>query len=164
MKRRYRFIHFFLHDMKFKHKFMLTHLFLVLVPTLFVLVFVYGRLSHIITTNTIASEQALVSQTASTLEATVNQIEMAMDTILSGPLLSKASFGEEFYASLSREPEQTEAKELYGYINAVLEQNFITAIRIYLPEGREDIAGSYDFPDPGGFLRQHYRKLLAWHF
>ena len=151
MKRRYRFIHFFLHDMKFKHKFMLTHLFLVLVPTLFVLVFVYGRLSHIITTNTIASEQALVSQTASTLEATVNQIEMAMDTILSGPLLSKASFGEEFYASLSREPEQTEAKELYGYINAVLEQNFITAIRIYLPEGREDIAGSYDFPDTVDF-------------
>lgn len=147
MKRRHHFIHFFLHDMKFKHKFMITHLFLVLVPTLFVLVFLYGRLSHIITTNTIASEQALVSQTASTLEATVNQIEMAMNTILSNPLLSKTSFSEELYASLSREPEQTDAKELYGNIRAILEQDFITAIRIYLPEDAEDMMDSYDLPD-----------------
>ncbi len=147
MKKKHQFIHYFLHDMKFKNKFMITHLFLVLVPTLFVLVLLYGRLSHIITTNTIASEQALVSQTASTLEATVNQIEMAMNTILSNPLLSKASFSEELYVSLSREPEQTDAKELYGNIRAILEQDFITAIRIYLPEKPEDMMGSSDFPD-----------------
>lgn len=151
MKKKHQFIHYFLHDMKFKNKFMITHLFLVLVPTFFVLVFLYGRLSHIITTNTIASEQALVSQTASTLEATVNQIEMAMNTILSNPLLSKASFSEELYVSLSREPEQTDAKELYGNIRAILEQDFITAIRIYLPEKPEDIMGSSDFPDVVAF-------------
>lgn len=148
MGKKHRFIHFFLHDMKFKHKFMITHLILVLVPTLFVLIFVYGRLSHIITANTIASEQALVSQTASTLEATVSQIEMAMNTILSNPLLSKASFSEELYASLSLQQEQTDAKELYGNIKAVLDQDFITAIRIYLPE---DFAGKYDFPETVAF-------------
>ena len=129
---------------------MITHLFLVLVPTLFVLIFLYGRLSHIITTNTIASEQALVSQTASTLEATVNQVEMAMNTILSNPLLSKATFSENLYSSLSRESEQTDAKELYGNISAILDQDFITAIRIYLPE-EPDIAGNYDFPETVAF-------------
>ena len=46
-------VHYFLHDMKFKNKFMITHLILVLVPTLVVFLFLYGRLSHIITTNTI---------------------------------------------------------------------------------------------------------------
>lgn len=146
MKKTHHFIHFFLHDMKFKHKFLITHLFLVLAPILFVLIYLYGRLSHIITTNTIASEQALVSQTASTLEATVSQIEMAMNTILSNPLLSRMNFSEELYASLSREPEQTDAKELYGNIMAILEQDFITAIRIYLPEKPETM-GNYDFPD-----------------
>ena len=150
MKKKYQFIHYFLHDMKFKNKFMITHLFLVLVPTLFVLILLYGRLSHIITTNTIASEQALVSQTASTLEATVNQVEMAMNTILSNPLLSKAAFSENLYASLSRESEQTDAKELYGNISVILEQDFITAIRIYLPE-EPDIAGNYDFPETVAF-------------
>ena len=76
-------IHYFLHDMKFKNKFMITHLILVLVPTLVVFLFLYRRLSHIITVNTIESEQALVSQTADTLEATVSQLRLSMNSITS---------------------------------------------------------------------------------
>ena len=80
-------VHYFLHDMKFKNKFMITHLILVLVPTLVVFLFLYGRLSHIITTNTIESEQALVSQTADTLEATISQLSLSMDTITTKPCI-----------------------------------------------------------------------------
>ena len=36
-------VHYFLHDMKFKNKFMITHLILVLFPTLIVFLFLYGR-------------------------------------------------------------------------------------------------------------------------
>lgn len=156
MKRGHRFIHYFLHDMKFKNKFMITHLFLVLVPTLAVLVLLYGRLSHIITTNAIASEQALVSQTANTLEATVSQIEMAMNTLQFNPLLSRTPFSGELYASLCHEPERTDARELYGNIDVMLKQNFITAIRIYLPDidlsgGPEEMAGDYNFHDSVDF-------------
>ena len=75
---------------------------------------------------------------------------MAMNTILSNPLLSKSLYSESLYASLSRESEQTDAKELYGNINAVLEQDFITAIRIYLP-GEPDVVEKYDFPDTIAF-------------
>ena len=67
-------LRYFLHDMKLKYKFMITNMILVLVPTIVLFAFLYGRLSHIIEVNAIESEQAIVNQTASTLEATANQI------------------------------------------------------------------------------------------
>ena len=79
--------------MKFKYKFMIAHLMLVLVPTLVVFLFLYGRLSHIITDHTIESEQALVSQTADTLEATVSQLRLSMDSITSNPFRGYLYFG-----------------------------------------------------------------------
>lgn len=90
-------VHYFLHDMKFKNKFMITHLILVLFPTLIVFLFLYGRLSHIITDNTIESEQALVSQTADTLGATISQLNLSMDSITSNPFLSEATYTPDVY-------------------------------------------------------------------
>ena len=113
-------VHYFLHDMKFKNKFMITHLILVLVPTLVVFLFLYGRLSHIITTNTIESEQALVSQTADTLEATISQLSLSMDTITSNPFLSEATYTPDVYGYLSGKQNSTQALEFFSMINSLL--------------------------------------------
>lgn len=136
-------VHYFLHDMKFKNKFMITHLILVLVPTLVVFVFLYGRLSHIITDNTIASEQALVSQTADTLEATISQVRLSMDGITSNPFLSEATYTPDVYGYLYEKQNSLQALEFFSNINSLIDHEFITAIKIYIPTDRE-----IDFSSP----------------
>lgn len=110
-KNKHSLIHYFLHDMKFKNKFMITHLILVLVPTLVVFLFLYRQLSHIITDNTIESEQALVSQTADTLEATVSQLRLSMNSIISNPFLSEATYTSDVYGYLSESQGSSQAQE-----------------------------------------------------
>lgn len=158
-KNKHSLIHYFLHDMKFKNKFMITHLILVLVPTLVVFLFLYRQLSHIITDNTIESEQALVSQTADTLEATVSQLRLSMNSIISNPFLSEATYTPDVYGYLSEKQGSTQALEFFSSINSLIDHEFITAIKIYIPSDEEiqfhspsfsgvissekDISGSY---------------------
>lgn len=139
MKKLRSFVHYFLHDMKFKNKFMITHLLLVLVPTLVVFLFLYGRLSHIITDNAIESEQALVSQTANTLEATVSRLRLAMDSITSTPFLSEATYTPDVYGYLSKQQGSAQALEFFSNINALIDHEFITAIKIYIPASGEPV-------------------------
>lgn len=158
-KNKHSLIHYFLHDMKFKNKFMITHLILVLVPTLVVFLFLYRQLSHIITDNTIESEQALVSQTADTLEATVSQLRLSMNSIISNPFLSEATYTSDVYGYLSESQGSSQAQEFFSTINSLIDHEFITAIKIYIPSDEEiqfhspsfsgvisserDISGSY---------------------
>lgn len=158
-KSKHSLIHYFLHDMKFKNKFMIIHLILVLVPTLVVFLFLYRRLSHIITDNTIESEQALVGQTADTLEATVRQLRLSMNSIISNPFLSEATYTPDVYGYLSEKQGSPQALEFFSTINSLIDHEFITAIKIYIPSDQEiqfsspsfagvissesDISGSY---------------------
>lgn len=134
-------IHYFLHDMKLKYKFMITNLILVLVPTIVLFVFLYGRLSHIIEVNAIESEGAIVSQTASTLEATASQLVYVMDNITSSPFLSKAVYTPDIEGYLSDVKNSEEAREFYSSINAVIDHEFIKAVKIYIPTQKEDTDG-----------------------
>lgn len=138
-KNKHSIIYYFLHDMKFKNKFMITHLSLVLFPTLVVFLFLYGRLSHIITDNTIESEQALVTQTADTLEATVSRLRLAMNSITSNPFLSEATYTPDAYGYLYERQHSPEAVKFFSTINALIDHEFITAIKIYIPSNNEEI-------------------------
>lgn len=138
-------VHYFLHDMKFKNKFMITHLILVLVPTLVVFLFLYGRLSHIITDNTIESEQALVSQTADTLEATISQLRLAMDSITSNPFLSEATYTSDVYGYLYEKQGSLQALEFFSNINSLIDHEFITTVKIYIPSEAEPAFYSSSF-------------------
>lgn len=158
-KKSFSIAHYFLHDMKFKNKFMIIGLLLVLVPTLVVFLFLYGRLSHIITVNTIESEQALVTQTADTLGAVVNQLHLSMDSITSKPFLSEATYTSDVYDYLSEKQNSSQALEFFSNINSLIDHEFITAVKIYIPTDKEiafhsssfsgvissvdDISGSY---------------------
>lgn len=127
-------MHYFLHDLKLKYKFIITNMILVLVPTIVIFVFLYGRLSHIIAVNALESEKALVNQTASTLEATANQIVYVMNSITSDPFLSRATYTSDVGRYLAAEENWEERGEFYTNINALIDQEFITAVKIYLPD------------------------------
>lgn len=125
---------YFLHNMKLKYKFMITNLLLVLVPTLVIFITLYGRLSRIIEVNAIESEQAIVNQTVSTLEATVSQITYVMDTITSSPFLSQATYTAQMQEYLSDPKQAEELREFYSKVNSLVDHEFITAVKIYLPK------------------------------
>ncbi len=133
MKINHSIMHYFLHDMKFKNKFIIIHLMLVLIPTLVVFLFLYGKLSHIITVNTIESTQALVSQTAGTLEATVNQLELSMDNISSDPFLSEITYSSDICNYLAASQDSPDARKFFSTINSMIDHDFITDIKIYFP-------------------------------
>lgn len=136
-KNKHSFVHYFLHDMKFKNKFVIIHLILVLVPSLVVFLFLYSRLSHIVTDNTIESEQALVSQTADTLEATISQLRLSMNSITSNRFLSEATYTSDVYGYLSEQQSSTQALEFFSTINSLIDHDFITSIKIYIPVSEE---------------------------
>lgn len=138
-KRKNPIIHYFLHDMKFKYKFMITHLILVLVPMLVVFLFLYRRLSHIVINNTIESQQALVSQTADTLEATISQLHLSMDSITSNPFLSEITYTSDIYGYLTKKQHSAQALEFFSTINSLIDHKFITAIKIYIPGSEEEL-------------------------
>ena len=139
-------LRYFLHDMKLKYKFMITNMILVLVPTIVLFAFLYGRLSHIIEVNAIESEQAIVNQTASTLEATANQIIYIMNNITASPFLSKAVYTSDIHGYLEDMQGSEEAREFYSSINAVIDHEFIKAVKIYLPEQEGELG---DYGDAG---------------
>lgn len=130
-------MHYFFHNMKLKYKFMISNMILVLVPTIVLFAFLYGKLSHIIEVNAIESEQAIVNQTASTLEATANQIIYVMDNITSLPFLSKAIYTSDVAGYLTDGKNEEEAREFYSSINAVMDHELIKAVKIYFPEQEE---------------------------
>lgn len=130
-------MHYFFHNMKLKYKFMISNMILVLVPTIVLFAFLYGKLSHIIEVNAIESEQAIVNQTAGTLEATANQIIYVMDNITSSPFLSKAIYTSDVAGYLADGKNEEEAREFYSSINAVMDHELIKAVKIYFPEQEE---------------------------
>jgi len=127
------FLHYIMHDMKFKNKLRLICLLLVLIPTLVIIAFLYGRLSNIITTNTIDSEHALFNQTAVSLESTINRLDQAMESIILNSYLSTASSGSDIYEYLVSNQNTEAARNFYNNINTLLEQDLITSIKIYIP-------------------------------
>ncbi len=135
-KKKHSVLYYFLHDMKFKHKLLITYL-LVLIPTFVAFLFLYGRLSRVITINTIESEQALVSQTANTLEGYVNQLNLAMDTITSNPYLSETVYAADNYRLPDSIENSSDALRFFADINSLIDHEFITDVKIYLPEGRK---------------------------
>lgn len=68
--------------MKLQSKFLISHLILVLVPTLIISVFFYGRMYNITIDGTIYSEQTYTEQTAYSVEIMLSHIIHRMDFVL----------------------------------------------------------------------------------
>ena len=78
-----RLINYFSHDLKLQYKFMVTHLILVLVPTLVISLLIYAQLSGVVLSNTVHSEQALSRQTVSSIDSSIEQVNTTSTRIVS---------------------------------------------------------------------------------
>jgi two-component system sensor histidine kinase YesM len=122
----------FTHHIKLKTKLLLSHLILVLLPTIAVGLLYYKTSYQPIISDTIRSEQALSEQTVTTLETVFNQVETASSTVITNNFF-KTIVADQAAALqlLAAAPEQVEA-----LVDSALSQqgDIISQVKIYVHE------------------------------
>lgn len=125
-------------EISLRLKLLISHMTLIIIPTLVLTFFLYNQLYEIIVTDPVLSEQALTEQTASTIEATLAQITYASNSVVDNKYLydlfhvtkEQASHG-----SIS----DARTKEFYDYVQSLVDHSLITAIRIYVDTPYNDL-------------------------
>ncbi len=125
-------------NLKLRTKLLISHMTLIIIPTLVLTFTLYGKLYDIIVTDAILSEQALAEQTTSTIEATLTQITNVSHVMTENRIIQhmseigKDEAGDYIVA-------QDRMKEFEQYVKSLEDQSLITAIRIYVDESFEEI-------------------------
>jgi len=116
--------------LKLQTKFLISHLVLILIPTLVIATFFYQRFYTMVVDNTITSEQALAVQTANTLDATLSQITYTASSILDGNAITNML---SYYNSDERESafDRTLTANAYQTVVGLVDGESISSIRIY---------------------------------
>lgn len=125
---------FYFQDIQFKYKFIIMNLILVLVPTIVLATVLYTNLSSIITSNAIDSEAALVSQTAETLNENVNRLDIAANSISAKRMMTILTYTDDMMRYLEYASTRVDAAELFAEANTLVDGDYITAVRVYLPD------------------------------
>lgn len=128
---------FFFRDVKLKNKFIIVNFILVLIPTLVLANVLYTNMSSIITSNAVESEAALVSQTAYSLNETVNRLDIAANSIAATRMMSVIQHTDNILGYLEESSTSVAATALLSEAKPLIDGEYITAIKIYLPDGEE---------------------------
>lgn len=123
-------IHYYMNDMKFRNKLLLSHILVVLVPTVITVFFFYQQYYKMLVDSSVASEQALVLQGGATLEARMSQIESTVNAIVNNQTTQKL-FAQTFEEAAQSSEEGEELKDYYQMIYSLIDRELITDIRIY---------------------------------
>lgn len=82
-------LEYYSHDMKLKHKLLISHLILVVAPILIITFLFYTQLFNIIVTNTKTTELSVARETATNIETTISTIRNLSDEILNHDTLNE---------------------------------------------------------------------------
>lgn len=122
----------FTHHLRLKTKLILSHLILVLIPTLAVSLMYYKTSYEPVISDTIRSEQALAEQTVTTLEAVFNQVLTSSSTITTNHFFQTLVFDPQLALTLlNASPWQAEA--LVSSANSQ-QGTLISCIKLYVED------------------------------
>ena len=123
---------YYAYNLKMHTKFIVSHLVLVLVPTLVLGITFYGQLYELIVSKTIQSEQAISEQSVALIDTTLEQV------ITTSHSITDSSFFTELFQSVTKSttPEDTHSEQAKTFIDMVNSQpnSNITSIKIYVDE------------------------------
>lgn len=152
---------YFFHDLKLKYKFIFTHLILVFFPTVLLSMFLFGQLSKIVTNNTIRSQEALVTQTATSVGANIGQVSLAMDSITQNQFLSELFYTYDWDALTGKDDFLGNSNQFLSTVNTMVDDEFITDVKIYVAPGHEVILDHY--AENPLFLPMEEAKKSHWY-
>lgn len=118
----------FKRDTKLKNKLLISHLLLVLLPTVIVLSIFYRQFYDPVLDSTITSEQTRALQGAETLEALLQNVEHAAGTILAHPVTGRIF---EQGAADTGEVSREDFAAYYDSVRSMIDKDMISDIRIY---------------------------------
>ncbi len=151
-------LYYFFHHMRLKRKFMALILLVLLLPSLFLYIFLYTRLSSIIRSNTLASSQALVSQTASALEGQISRLRHVMDSLSGDRFFQDYLLHSQAGEAQAQVWQSPQALDFFSSLQDYTDGQLISAIRIYAPD-MPSLPGK-----AGLFLRSDFDILGSyWH-
>ena len=123
-------------NLKLRTKLLISHMTLIIIPTLVLTITLYNMLYDIIVTDSVLSEQALTEQTTSTIEATLTQITNVSHSVTENRIIqhmteiTKNEAGDYIVS-------QDRMGEFEQYTETLMDHSLITSIRIYLDESFE---------------------------
>lgn len=121
-------LHYFMYDMKLQHKLLISHLLVLLIPTMIMSVLLYQQLSHILISMSVHSEQELSRKTADRLEASIASVHNALDAIAMDAKLQRFLLEE----SNGRAMNINSVLSFLTTANSYIDGNTITDVKIYL--------------------------------
>ncbi len=126
-------INYYLSDMKLKNKLLISHLIVVLIPSIVLSVIFSMNFYDVVVDNAIASEEALSIQTSNTLEATLSQVIYSANAVKEAPL-TEAVFDVKKIEAGIHSLDETSMINYHDFLSMVTEDELITDVRIYYAE------------------------------
>ena len=133
-------------DLPIRVKFLVINI-LVMTTTLIVSAILILRASSAVRENTLSAEKALITQSANTLSATVDEVSTISETITSFPFLNQLLYSEDLTEFLAGEDTAIYAGDFFNTITSLKETQIVTDIRIYLSENYKYVYDTYDTRD-----------------
>lgn len=129
-------IFYYTHNLKLKHKLLISHLILVFTPILIITVMFYTKLFDTIVTNTKSSELSVARETATNIENIIKDIKN-----VSSVIIEDQAFDQLLSQSITIQDKDNGYEELISFtkdVNSMIDGNIITDIKIYLSPEYED--------------------------
>lgn len=125
-------------NLKLRTKLLISHMTLIIIPTLVLTFSLYNKLYDIIVTDTILSEQALTEQSTNTIEASLAQISNAAHSV------AENRFVQDMIGSTNKETGDyiVSVERMYEfeqYVEKIVDDSLITSVHIYLDDSFEGL-------------------------
>lgn len=138
-----RIYNYYVLHMKLRSKFMISHLLLALVPTLFITILCYSQLLDITTNNTLKSLATISYQTQNSLSSTISQIEGIASSIESQAFFTSFVYDNTLVEYDDNTSFKSDMNNFLATVNALKNNNKASAIKIYMDKEHYDIISSY---------------------
>ena len=132
-------MNYFLHDLSFSKKLILSFFILLLIPTIAVSVLLYGEINDLVVTDTVGSSQRVSEQTSQTVTTIARRIRNVADILESDSYMREIAMHPAFSHTDDIEYSRILRDSFMGSVNASIDGSLIKNIRIYLDTPYEDL-------------------------
>lgn len=132
-------MNYFLHDLSFSKKLILSFFLLLLIPTIAVSVLLYGEINDLVITDTVSSSQKISEQTAQTVTTIARRIRTVADILESDSYMREIAMHPAFSHTDDIEYSRILRDSFMGSVNASVDGVLIQNVRIYLDTPYEDL-------------------------
>ncbi len=132
-------VHYFLNDLSFSKKLLISFFILLLIPSLAVSVLMYGEITDLVVTDTISNSKNLSEQTAYTVNTLTSRVKNVSDILSNDSYLREIAMHPAFSHTDDLAVSRVLKDSFMSSVNSFLNDPLIRGIRIYLDSPYYDL-------------------------